>query len=261
MYIDDSGTSPKNRVAVAAGWISPLRKWKRFEKYWERFKEEQGFDCFHMAECVYGNDKSEFRDWNYAKKVRVIRRLRDLTKSYADKGIAISVAKQDYDEVITGNLRKWTGEFHYTWAMRCLMGKIDHWRREQRVTEPMEYIIDWIEPGDIRRKEIELVFTQAENDPNAMSRYGAYPGCYSFRKRCDVLPLQATDMLAWLTYRRCLASPENPMNEISPTAFNDLAAYRDSFWLDALTLGREALADWARRESTDSRSPAYIGAV
>ena len=96
--------------------------------------------------------------------------------------------------------------FHYTWAVRTVVGLVERWR-EQRTKEPTEYIFDrMVNSGKDRAKkrEIELLFEYSENQSDALHRYGIYRGCHSFRDRCEVTPLQASDLLAWSVYQRGL---------------------------------------------------------
>jgi hypothetical protein len=62
MYIDDSGTSATNNVAVAAGWISRVSYWSFFEHQWKKAQKVRGdeFKCMHMAEFIYGQKRTEF---------------------------------------------------------------------------------------------------------------------------------------------------------------------------------------------------------
>ena len=57
-----------------------------------------------------------------------------------------------------------------------LRGMIDTWRQKEKVTESIEYIFDWMDPGDPRRKEIGAVFGPAEGEPEALRCYGLGKG-------------------------------------------------------------------------------------
>jgi hypothetical protein len=39
IYIDDSGTSPENAVAVAAGWIAHTDSWVDFHDDWDKARD------------------------------------------------------------------------------------------------------------------------------------------------------------------------------------------------------------------------------
>src|SRR5690242_7861812 len=106
IYVDDSGTSPSQHIAVAAALVAPFKRWLAFENEWNRFKTKEGFKCFHTAECVANNQKSEFANWDDEKKLRVIRRIREMTKKYAVHAIALGLYKPFFDEVVTGEFRE-----------------------------------------------------------------------------------------------------------------------------------------------------------
>jgi hypothetical protein len=42
IYIDDSGTSPENAVAVAAGWIAHTDSWVDFQADWDKARDIVG---------------------------------------------------------------------------------------------------------------------------------------------------------------------------------------------------------------------------
>jgi len=247
-YIDDSGTSPSNPVALAAGWISPPARWKRFEREWEKVKAKETLKCFHMAHCVFGNEGTEFRDWDYGKKLRVIRKLRTLTRKHVAQGLAVAVGRQDYDDLVKGELRKRAGKDHYTYVVRSLIGLLEAWRTQRHIEEPVEFVFDWMEKRDPRRKEIESAMDELEVEPDALKRFGICKGCYGFRDRCLVTPLQSADMLAWLVYRRSLLAVNGQeASELVTESFNELALYDNRRWLEAGILSRQHLADWVSR--------------
>jgi hypothetical protein len=82
VYLDDSGTSPSQHVAIASAFIMPAARILTLEKEWNRFKEKEGFSCLHMSEFVALNPKSEFANWA-DKQNRVANRLRQIVKSTA----------------------------------------------------------------------------------------------------------------------------------------------------------------------------------
>jgi hypothetical protein len=247
MYIDDSGTSPKHEVAVAAGWISPVRQWKKFEKEWEKAKIITGdeFDCFHMSPCVYSGKKTEFATWSYTKKQRVIRRLRNIIKRRAMKGFCSAIRKKDYDELVPLELKEERGRHHYTWVMRNVLGQIHRWREDNNVTDPIEYIFDWMKPTDPRRVEIQNAFAPFEENPEAQKRFGLYKGCCNFRERCEVAPLQAADILAWLLYRGTLHREAiQGINEIALESLADFAGYQGGEFVIGGNSTRNMVAKW-----------------
>ena len=95
------------------------------------------------------------------------------------KPSSFAVYKNDYDELVPQDMRKDWGRFHYTWAIRNVIGAIDKWRPYHGIEKPIEYIFDWEKPGTEPRKEIEDVMEQAEE---ISGRLGLYTN-YTFHKR------------------------------------------------------------------------------
>jgi hypothetical protein len=96
------------------------------------------------------------------------------------------------------------GKFHYTWAVHVLLAMLEAWRNN-RATEPTEFVLDYMSKDKgqrEKREEIESIFENFAKKPQAVQRYGISEGCYSFRNRCEVTPLQASDLLAWSTMLR-----------------------------------------------------------
>ncbi len=250
IYIDDSGTDPNQAVAVAAGWISPIEQWKKFAKGWERLKHAPGYEfgCFHMSPCLARNEDTEFRDWDSKKQQLVIRSIRKLVRKRALQGFAVAVGKDDYDDTITGDLRKEAGDNHYTWAFRGLVGLIERWRIANSITGSIEFIFDHIERHELRRKEIEVVFDRAGVEEPI------------FKKSCELSPLQAADVLAFCTYQKALSKLfGKPMHPIAEESFNEFAAYDGQRWLEATITNRRALAQWvidvSQKRGTDPWLP------
>ena len=55
--------------------------------------------------------------------------------------------KKDFDDLVPSALRAQGFESHYTYAIRRVLGMIDTWRQKEKVTEPIEYIFDWMDPA------------------------------------------------------------------------------------------------------------------
>jgi len=249
IYIDDSGTSPTNAIAVAAGWIAETPSWTNFEADWERARNVDGdiFECMHMAEFVFGQKGTAFEGWSLEKKQRIATRLRGIIKNAVNKGFALGIVKKDFDDLVPSALRAQGFESHYTYAIRRVLGMIDVWRQKEKVTEPIEYIFDWMDPHDSRRKEIEAVFGSAEGEPEAFRRYGLYAGGFSFKSKANLSPLQAADMFAWLMYQWLLNECDGKkLNPIAVESFKDFYLHRHRTFLEGGYNKRAHLADWVK---------------
>jgi hypothetical protein len=169
-YVDDSGTDPHQPVAIASALIVPASRIIALEKEWNKLKTREKVTDWHTAEVVAKNPHSEFANWDDDAVARVFGRVRQITKKYGVKSVAFSVYKKDYDEAIPADLRKYSGEFHYTWAVQHLLDRLFQWRMASGSTLPLAYVFDWMESKDERRREIEDALDQAE-------RIAAEVGC------------------------------------------------------------------------------------
>jgi len=250
IYFDDSGTSPTNNIAVAAGRVARLANWIYFDHQWEKARKIQGdeFSCMHMAEFVNGAKRSEFEGWSLSKKLRIAKRLRSIIKKSAIKGFALGVVKKEYDEVVPEGLRFQGFENHYTYAIRRVLGMINDWReKERRTIQPIEYVFDWQDRKDPRRKEIESVFARAEGEPEAFRRYGIFRDGVHFKEKEHVTPLQAVDMFAWNTYQAVLNEIEGKsLNPIAKESFKDFYLHKHKTFLEGGYNKKTHLIDWVK---------------
>ncbi|MGH9775959.1 MAG: hypothetical protein ACRD50_13550 [Candidatus Acidiferrales bacterium] len=118
VYLDDSGTHQESDVAVAACFISDVRRWTALYDEWLPILEQAGIkDCgFHMADFVAHAEP--YTDWPEGKRDSVFHRLVGLINKYAYQGVVSAVIKADYDRLITGKLREKLGHHHFTFAVQ-----------------------------------------------------------------------------------------------------------------------------------------------
>jgi hypothetical protein len=242
-YIDDSGTDPNQAVAIATALIIPANRIVALEREWDALKAKEHFSCFHMAEFSVQNPKSEFANWDKATHGRVYRRVREIIKKYGVRTVSFAVFKKDYDEVVPPELRRHSGTYHYSWAVRHLVDSLSGWRRS-RVPHPLEYVFDFMKSSDSRRKEIEMVMDQQEE----VAASKGYPGefkNFSFRDRCDFPGLQCVDVLAWISYQTALFEfCGKKLYPDADTGWDDFDQHLDGAWRIAATLRRSELERW-----------------
>jgi hypothetical protein len=238
-YIDDSGTDPSQKVAIATGLIIPAKKIISLENEWNTFREKWGFSCFHMSEFSAKNGKKEpqFAKWNDSQHKQVFERARQITKKYGVKTLTFAVTKTDYDEVVPDELKQYWGKNHYTWAIRQFLDYIHTWERN-RGGAPLEYVYDWMKPTDSARREIEKVIAQSEDMSGNTGEFSNY----SFRCRDKIPGLQCADILAWTSYQSSLlVFFGKPLASDANIAWNDFKEYLAGEWRTVRTLTRANL--------------------
>jgi hypothetical protein len=251
VFIDDSGTDPKQAVAIASALVIPSRRLVALEKEWDKLKSEKGFDCFHSSICASKNPNKEFANWKDEEVRSLFIRVRKITKKYGIKAISYAVNRSDYDAVLPQQMRDEGGQNHYTWAIRIVLDELDKWAFKQLEGDPFEYLIDWVDPKaeKLRKEEIEMVMAQKES-----VFPGRYDGHYQFKKSCDFAGLQCADLLAWCCYQIALdAFTQKVPPALAKAAFYDFERHRPE-WLMAITQTKEQLTKWASEQMSDTES-------
>jgi hypothetical protein len=247
VYLDDSGTSPSQKIAVATAMIVPAIRIVKMNTEWETLKKKEGFSSFHTSEFAANNPKSEFASWDPLKQERVFRRIREICRKHGTIAFSFSVNKQDYDEVLSDEWRAHFGTHHYTWAIRHVLKFVDQWNFEHDKMRPLEYVFDWMgSKKDKRRKEVERVMGQAEAEAVEHGHKGQYTN-FTFKDRKNIPGLQCVDSMAWLHYQTAVHDFGGiPRHRLAEIAFQEYE--RPPFFLHAVTVNRKNLQKWMADE-------------
>ena len=246
VYVDDSGTDPNQAVAIASAWIVAGRRIISLEKEWDALRKKEGFSSWHTAHFLAKNKECEAVNWDDRKLDRVFRRVRQIAKKYGVKVISFAVAKREYDEAIPPDLRKYSGRFHYTWAIRNLLDRIIGWRRRRSILLPLEYVFDWQDPKAEKEKkcEIEAAVEQAEEAATEAGFPGEFEN-FIFRRREKIPGLQCSDLLAWTAFQQVLSVlGEKPLSKNADTAWADFDAHLHPEWREVLFIRKSELQRW-----------------
>jgi hypothetical protein len=240
-FIDDSGTSPSQHVAIATALIIPASQLLRLESEWETFRAKEQFECFHTSEFVHRNPKSEFAKWDDAKQDRVFRRVRQIALKYGSRAVSIAVNKKDYDEVVPMDVRSQLGKDHYSWAVRQLLVNLGE-LFPPTAAHPREFVFQWMERKNPVRKEIEGIMDLMQ----FVSEKEGTPGDYSdphFRKSVGIPGLQCVDAVSWVSYQYSVyLFRKTPLKRFVPESWQEFGGHLgNNGWLQALTLRRESL--------------------
>jgi Protein of unknown function (DUF3800) len=238
IFIDDSGSSPEHKWAVATGIIFPAMQLGHLEREWNTFRGKEGLSEFHSSECLARNQHSDFAGWDDAKVERVFARVRQITFKYSVKAFGVGIYKPDYDEIMPEDMRKRIGSY-YTWALSSVLGLTYDWAMQRSV--PIEYVLDEANKGV--KREIHDAMDYSERLYS-----GHFVGHYSFRRRKEVPALQAVDLLAWTCYQQ---GRKARLNQPVPTlADENWDAYRkqgNEEWCLFQSLHRKGLEDWVEK--------------
>lgn len=256
IYIDDSGTSPSQAVAIATAFVVPAAQIVCLTSEWETFRTKERFSDFHTSESIHStHSKSPFSDWDSAKRQRVFARVRQIAKKYGTRAVSIAVYKKDYDEITPQKVKEILGS-HYTWAVRQLIAFLTRNVVSSSSQYPREFIFDRIgnKSTDTSRREIETVMEQAQWDAKQRGVEGDYLN-YSFRNRAELPGLQCADAIGWTCYCNALhLFLHRPLHELAALGWKDFRADQGaSGWLAAITILRSKLEKTMTEERTQKR--------
>ncbi len=246
VYVDDSGTSPSQHVAIATGLLVPALDILRLEGEWDTLKRKEGFSDFHTSEFVARNSKSEFGNWDNNKQKRVFSRVRQIAKKYGVVAGSVAVNKQDYEEVLPEDFRNLIGQNHYTWAVHHLISFLRTRRLSHHPACPaFEYVFDWMNKGSSERTEVEAVMARSAEVAIEDGTAGEFDN-YSFRRRKEIAGLQCVDCVSWVAYRFAVfAFRQTPLHPFAEIAWEDFGGPLERHgWLGAMAIKREHLQKW-----------------
>ncbi len=250
IYIDDSGTSPEHRMAVAAGIVIPATRIRKFDSEWRRFLQDERIPEFHASECLARNQHSPFSAWDDERVRRVFARVRQLTIRFSIRGFCIGIHKLDYDEVLTADMKAAVGNSHYTWALSSLIGLADDLSRQQGA--PMTYVFD--NAGKAIKREV----TDALEFMESMEQ-GRYAGCWIFGKRSETPALQAVDLFAWTCFQQFRRSRfGNPIPDLVYETDLGYEQGRRGTWRTVQSLNREGIEKWVSENRDNPRTKEII---
>jgi hypothetical protein len=242
LYIDDSGTSPSQPVAIATALIIPAAQLVRLQNEWERFQSKEGFKCFHASEFYFRNHKSEFAKWGDEKWERTFKRVTQISKKYGVRAISIAVLKKDYDDVVPSDtdIRSYLGKTHYGWAVRQLLANVELLYPFQQA--PREFVFQWIERKEKSRKEIEDIMDQMQFVYEKQGLCADYSDPH-FRNSVGIPGLQCVDFVSWISYQFAIFIYKKiPLRPLVEGAWRTFEGHRGSHgWLRAFTQKRNNL--------------------
>jgi hypothetical protein len=222
VYVDDSGTDPKSRIATAAFCVSTVDKWLEFEQKWRKIAKHAKFDLkyFHMTEfaacrrdhlcqqCRSGKTSVEqhpWQKWDDEKRKSVLNRLAKAVVKYADCGFGIGHTKEDYETHVSKSparavANEPVGDEPFTFAIQQCGGALAEWRSKRGIDTPLRFVFDL--SSDKQRYEIAKVFFAAAKDRTKYQGgieqwFEPEPNGISFESRQSVVQLLSADMLAW----------------------------------------------------------------
>lgn len=235
VYVDDSGTSPGQKLALASALIVSAIRIPRIDQLWDGFRAKHGLRYIHASEMASPYRKEQYADWSDDKVDQVLARARQIIKTNSIAGYAFVVDKKSFDSVTPAQWRAEGGQNHYTWALRTLLQVLFRRYDNPTLDPPFEWVFDNAVGRD--RDEIEMLMAQFDN-----IWPGKFEGHYSFRCKANMPCLQGADILAWSTYSQaCETFFGTPASPFAEKSLQDWRGRQADTWLTVRTFDEKAL--------------------
>ncbi|MGA8152618.1 MAG: DUF3800 domain-containing protein [Terriglobales bacterium] len=239
VYIDDSGSAPDHKFALAAGIVFPAKRIEPFEREWNNFLKNEGVRELHASVCVAHNPHSDFADWDDDRSERVLLHAQQIIFKYSVKAFSIGIHKQDYNELVPKEMWLSVSQSHYIWALSSVLGLSYDWASERAT--PMEYVFDNASKEEKRDIEEAIDYSEAIYPSH-------FSGHYSFRSRKEVPGLQAADLYAWVNYQAaCDTRLGIPIKPIAEKLWFPFILRNQKKWSTIQSLNRKGLEMWVQR--------------
>jgi len=241
IYIDDSGSAPEHKFAIAAGIVFPAKRIVAFEQEWNAFLVKEGVRELHASQCVAHNHHSDFADWDDDRSENALLHAQQIIFKYSVQAFSIGIHKQDYNEVVPKEM--WLSvsqsQSHYVWALSSVLGLSYDWASNH--STPMEYVFDSASKKEKRDIEEAIDYSDAIYP-------GHFTGHYSFRSRKEVPGLQAVDLYAWVNYQAaCDTRFGIPIKPVAKKLWFPFIHRNGEKWCTIQSLSREGLEMWVNK--------------
>jgi hypothetical protein len=180
---------PERAVICVAGFLSPVRKWKRFQRDWQKLLDAYGLEYFHMTD--FENYKRQYKSWTKPRHEQFLRQAATIIKSCASFGFASAVVDEEYTQAKKHNYRLSSMSAFTFCVVQCLhtlksrADKTGYWG-------PIAYVF---ESGDGYDDGLNTLFNEIASDSIKKKRFRF--GSWTCADKKQVSPLQAADICAY----------------------------------------------------------------
>lgn|SRR5579872_6786083 len=223
VYVDDSGTDGKSKIAAAAFCVSPVDRWLKFLDEWNRIARYFGFELrnFHMTEfaacrrdhlcqqCLAGHTSLKehpWQRWSDVKRKNVLTRMAKSLAANVEWCVGQSYTKADFDGHVRNSQAKKSltepvAEEYVTFAVQRCGGSFAQWRADNSRYDRLKFVFDTSSTKE--KRDIAKVFFAAANDRpkivNGVEQWFDPEEGVSYESRKITHQLLAADMVAWAT--------------------------------------------------------------
>jgi hypothetical protein len=202
LYVDDSGKVGDSPVQVLAGYLASTERWAAFSNEWHKLISGAGLELFRMADAWRLSGQYQFNGPSALRPLRrnnLLVQLIECIKDHVEMAFVSSVSFSRHQYYANPFPDQNLPEFRpYYFGFFALLADVYRYAFHKRANQRLEVIFD--EQGGESQK-----FILSGMDEFRRVAAPEYPDLIiptpQFQRDTDALPLQASDMLAWLVSR------------------------------------------------------------
>jgi hypothetical protein len=241
IYVDESGGTGQGNTFVMAGWLSDAVRWTLFEREWRDCLQcEPRISYFKMHEAA--SLRGEFRGFSPRGRDEKLLALARIIRRRVAAAIHCTVDLDGFAETIAHVGKPYSDPYFWPFHITIMAACYDLYERGHN--GPFEIVFDENAIfGRRARKWFPVVRAIFAASPEALMM----PEEPRFGSDLTVLPLQASDMLAWLL-RRTMSTHWQVVERMEKGDTQDLgtALPGDFSWLVSEELGSVPMSPHAQ---------------
>lgn len=214
-FFDDSGTDPKSRICLFAGYAAPKAEWDVFRPKWRALLDDAGVRYFRAADCVRGFGL--FEGMPEAARMEYHRRAVDIIVEHKLTGFAVAGRRQDFGD----EFGDWPAATAYECSVRYGLLLLGLHAGNTWFPEKVAVVCEQGKPADVRA--VVNVYLDLIEDEKFRYLRSVLTGPPAFHAKEDHLELQAADVFAYECAREMARWIHNPRVEEPRTAWSMLA--------------------------------------
>lgn len=211
VYFDDSGTHGNSDVVVMGGLFGYPNQWDYLSELWSKqlanpCPSKDPISRFHMAPCQAGDE--EFLGWKRVETDYLVDELIEIIRKAGIYGFGCGIPRKAYDVVMTGELRRASGNAETMCIINCFV-KLVRYSRAIMGSSEIAFIFD---DRPEQKRNIERIWDVYRG----VNEDGVDIVSVTFGNSKKMLPLQAADLLAWEIYQDSIDSLNGRREEDGP---------------------------------------------
>jgi hypothetical protein len=199
--IDEAGVQNTDEVFVLAGFLNTSDRWREFSEAWRRcMNESPAISHFHMLEAA--SLSGQFTNWRRAARDAKVRSLVEVAKAHGTeagdcRAIYFTTPFNVFEKRVVADIASKTLSAPYLWGLFLTMFAVHNDLSPRGLDRDFEVIFDENKVFGRRAKILYPLIRDGVAERAGIS----LPQEPLFRDDKDFLPLQLSDMLAWLLRR------------------------------------------------------------